>query len=143
MKVACLQVQGDEALKKANYQKAVHKYTQGLMLHPKNYELLACRAVAFIQMEKYEDARLDGEILIQVQPEILQDHTEYNKKTLFLGTSKTLIRIIRNHYLQCLAHGCLGNLQITLWSILCCLDHDPMHQNELAKKTLQDHCQTM
>lgn len=72
LQVACLQVQGDEALKKGNYQEAVHSYSQGLMLDPKNCELLSCRAVAFIQMKWYEDARVDGEALIQIQPEFPQ-----------------------------------------------------------------------
>ncbi|XP_055516381.1 tetratricopeptide repeat protein 28-like isoform X1 [Leucoraja erinacea] len=110
-KVACLQVQGDEALKKGNYQEAVHSYSQGLMLDPKNCELLSCRAVAFIQMKRYEDARVDGEALIQIQPEFPQ-----------------------NYYLLSLANGCLGNLQKAFWSMLRCLDLDPMHQNDLVKE---------
>ncbi|XP_062930243.1 tetratricopeptide repeat protein 28-like [Mobula hypostoma] len=110
-KVACLQVQGDEALKKASYQEAVHSYTQGLMLDPKNCELLSCRAVAFIQVKQYEDARSDGEILIQIQPDVPQ-----------------------NYYLLSLANGCLGNFHKAFWSMLHCLERDPVHQNDLVKE---------
>ncbi|XP_059850356.1 tetratricopeptide repeat protein 28-like isoform X2 [Hypanus sabinus] len=110
-KVACLQVQGDEALTKANYQEAVHSYTQGLMLDPKNCELLSCRAVAFIQMKQYEDARFDGEILIQIQPDVPQ-----------------------NYYLLSLANGCLGNFHEAFWPMLHCLERDPVHQNDLVKE---------
>ncbi|XP_067868900.1 tetratricopeptide repeat protein 28-like isoform X2 [Heterodontus francisci] len=109
-KVACLQARGDEALRKEKYQEAVHYYTQGLMLDAKDCQLLSCRALAFIQMKQFEDARLDGETLIQIQPKAPQ-----------------------NYYLLFLANRYLGHLQKAFQSLLCCLELDSTHQNEIVK----------
>ncbi|XP_043575668.1 tetratricopeptide repeat protein 28-like [Chiloscyllium plagiosum] len=108
-KVACLQAQGDEALRKENYEEAVQYYTQGLMLDAKDCQLLSCRALAFIQMKQYEAARLDGEFLIQIRPEAPQ-----------------------NHYLLFLANRYLGHLQKAFQSLLRCLELDSMHRNEIV-----------
>ncbi|GCC16889.1 hypothetical protein chiPu_0020424, partial [Chiloscyllium punctatum] len=107
--VACLQAQGDEALRKENYEEAVQHYTQGLMLDAKDCQLLSCRALAFIQMKQYEAARLDGEFLIQIRPEAPQ-----------------------NHYLLFLANRYLGHLQKAFQSLLRCLELDSMHRNEIV-----------
>ncbi|XP_067825622.1 tetratricopeptide repeat protein 28-like [Heptranchias perlo] len=109
-KVTCLQVKGDEALKEGKYQEAVSCYTRALGLDSKDCQLRSCRAVAFIQMKQYEDARLDGEVLTQLQPEAPQ-----------------------NHYLLSLANGYLGHLPEAFRSLLRCLELDSTHQEEIVK----------
>uniref|UniRef100_UPI00398F52B8 tetratricopeptide repeat protein 28-like n=1 Tax=Pristiophorus japonicus TaxID=55135 RepID=UPI00398F52B8 len=109
-KVVCLQMQGDKALKEEKYQEAVNHYTQGLVLDSKDCQLLSCRTMAFIQMKRYEDACIDGEMLIQIQPKAPQ-----------------------NYYLLSLANGYLGHLQKAFQCLLRCLELDSMHQKEIAK----------
>ncbi|XP_038637528.1 tetratricopeptide repeat protein 28-like isoform X2 [Scyliorhinus canicula] len=109
-KIACLQAQGDDALRKVNYEEAVHFYTQGLLLDAKDCQLLSCRSLALIQLKQYEAARVDAELLIQIRPEAPQ-----------------------NHYLLSLANRYLGHLKIAFQSLLRCLELDETHRNEIVK----------
>lgn len=64
-----LKVQGNEALKAGDFDKAVALYTEGIELDETNHILFSNRSAAYAQIGKYEEALADGQKTTDLKPD--------------------------------------------------------------------------
>ncbi|XP_041481056.1 tetratricopeptide repeat protein 28-like [Lytechinus variegatus] len=69
-----LQKLGDKAFKKKDYAAAAACYKEALEIDEENVQLLSKRAVSNIELKDYQEARIDADILVKLNPHVPQGH---------------------------------------------------------------------
>ncbi|XP_055019096.1 sperm-associated antigen 1A-like, partial [Boleophthalmus pectinirostris] len=63
-----LKQEGNELVKKGSFQEAVEKYTQCLALQPKECAVYTNRAICFLRLNRFEEAKLDCDSALELDP---------------------------------------------------------------------------
>jgi stress-induced-phosphoprotein 1 len=67
-----LKKKGNEEFKNKNFESAIEYYTQAMSIEPQNHILFSNRAQAFLKLQRFEDALVDIQKTIEINPTFIK-----------------------------------------------------------------------